>query len=87
MVVYNAITKNAVAVIEGQTKPLSEKLVDDLVAILAGSAPAAIAGMYALKVSETNCPPGTLCGTYVNVQNQAGAQADAESGTEHTTNF
>lgn len=86
MIVYNKFSKVPIATVDGQTKPLGEKLFDDLVSILAASTPAAIGGNYALLAAEANCPPGTLCGTLVQVQNTAGAQADADSETTQTTN-
>lgn len=87
MVVYNKFSKAPIATIEGQTAVLSEKLWDDLISIVSTSGSAVIGGHYALQVAKANCPPGTVCGTIVQVQNSAGAQAGAESSTNETTNL
>lgn len=81
MLVYNEHNKSPIAIVEGQTKTMSEELTAQFLSIFGGIATgattAAIGGGYVLAAAEANCPPGTLCGTLVQVQNTAGASADA----------
>ena len=79
MVVYNKFNKTPIATVSGQTKPLSEKLADDLLNLISSIGPAAITGRYILEAAESECPPTALCGTLVQVSNSAGAAADSSS--------
>jgi hypothetical protein len=85
MVVYNQFSHEPVAIVSGQTKPLAEKLVDDLVNLVASVGPAAVTGKYILRAAEAECPPETLCGTLVQVSSSAGANANADSSSADTT--
>jgi len=75
MVVYNKYSKTPIAIVNGQTKPLGEKLFDDLLGLVGSVGAASITGNYILKASESECPATTLCGTLVQVENSAGANA------------
>jgi starvation-inducible outer membrane lipoprotein len=79
MLVYNKSGATPVAVIEGQTKTIDEKLWDDLIQLVSTAGPAVITGHYILRAAEANCPTGALCGTLVQVQNVAGASAGSEA--------
>jgi len=90
MVVYNKYSKSPIAVVNGQTKPLGEKLFDDMLSLVGNVGAAGITGKYILKASQAECPPTALCGTLVQVNNSAGANADSTSsasqqGTTTTT--
>jgi hypothetical protein len=75
MVVYNKYQHAPIATVNGQTKIFSDKLVDALLAL----GPAIVHGQYAIRAAEINCPPGTLCGTLIDISNQAGASAGADA--------
>lgn len=87
MVLYNKYQKTPIATVSGQTKPLGEKLADDFLHLASTAGVAAIAGRYILKAAEADCPTQALCGTLVQVSNQAGANADstATSNQSNTT--
>lgn len=75
MVLYNKYQRTPIATVSGQTKPLGEKLADDMLRLVSSVGPAAIAGNYILRAAKAECPSGSLCGTLVQVSNQAGANA------------
>lgn len=79
MVLYNKTQRTPIATISGQTKPLGEKLAEDLLHLVSRVGAAAITGQYILKAAKAECPPEALCGTLVQVSNQAGANADSSS--------
>ena len=79
LVIYNNWNPLPIATVTGQSKRLDAQLVDALLNL----GPAIVTGQYRIKAEEVGCPPGTLCGTLVQVSNQAGAEVDvsATSGT------
>lgn len=83
MLIYRQDSKTPIAIVEGQTKAMSEELMAQVINIFGGVATgataAAISGGYMLQAAQVNCPPGTLCGTLVQIQNTAGATAGAEA--------
>lgn len=81
MIVYNRVDPRPIAVINGQTKILGEKLFDDLVKVIGTAGSAFIGGNYMLQAAEAKCPAGTLCGTLVQVQNTAGANAGSTASS------
>lgn len=77
MIVYNKWSRKPIAIVEGQTKPIGEKLFDDILTLINTAGASAITGNYLLQAAKVDCPPGTLCGTLVQVQNTAGASAES----------
>ncbi len=75
MVVYNKFSKQPLAVVQGNTLRLEDRLLDAILAL----GPSAITGNYILQAAKVECPKGTLCGTLVQVSNQAGANAGANA--------
>ena len=88
MLVYRQDSKTPIAIVEGQTKTMSEELMTQVIGIFGGMATGAtaatISGGYVLQAAQANCPPGTLCGTLIQIQNTAGANAGADA--EATSN-
>jgi hypothetical protein len=81
MVIYNQYNHAPIAMVSGQSKPMGEQLVSDLLAVVASVGPAAVTGKYILRAAEAECPTGTLCGTLVQVNASAGANAGADSSS------
>lgn len=86
MIVYSKFSKTPIITVSGQTKTMSEDLWDKVFNAVTTFGAAGINGSFVLKAAEAGCPPGTICGTLVQVQNSAGAQAAADSSTSQTTN-
>ena len=84
MIVYNKWDKKPIAFAQGQTLSLEDDLADKLVTLAASMGSAAIGGSFMLQAAKADCPSQTLCGTLVQVQNSAGALAEA--GAEAKTN-
>ena len=85
MVVYNKYSKTPIAIVNGQTKPLGEKLFDDLLGLVGSVGAASITGNYILRASEAECPATALCGTLVQVSNEAGANAGSTATANQST--
>lgn len=77
MIVYSTFSKTPVAIIEGQTKTMSEELMASVIQAVTNFGTAGITGNFMLQAAQADCPVGSLCGTLVQVQNTAGASADA----------
>lgn len=75
MLVYNQYSKEPRAIVSGNSLRLSDQLFQAVLNL----GPSIVAGEYHLAAERINCPAGTLCGTLVQVQNTAGATADADS--------
>ena len=73
MLVYNKYSKKPQVIVSGNTLLLGDRLLDAVLAL----GPSIVAGEYHIKTAEVDCPAGTLCGTLVQVQNSAGASAEA----------
>ncbi len=86
MIIYNKWSKSPIAVVNGQTKTMGEELMGSIIQAVTSFGAAGITGNFMLKAAEASCPPTALCGTLVQVHNQAGANAGAESNTVQTTN-
>lgn len=84
-IVYNKWSKTPVTVISAHSKILSEELTAQVLNAVASFGVAGITGNFMLAAARAECPPGTLCGTLVQVQNTAGAQAAADSSATQTT--
>ena len=85
MVVYNKYSKTPIAIVNGQTKPLGEKLFDDMLGLIGSVGAASITGNYILKASEAECPATSLCGTLVQIENSAGANAGSTATASQNT--
>ena len=81
LVMYNKKSSKPIAIVNGQSKVFSDKLIDSMLAL----GPAIVHGGYLLKAEKINCPPGTLCGTLVQVSNQAGSEANADATSSTQT--
>ncbi|MBY0538459.1 hypothetical protein K2P47_03630 [Patescibacteria group bacterium] len=83
MIVYNKYSKVPLAIVQGNTLRLSDRLLDAVLNL----GPNIVTGKYILKAAQAECPVGTLCGTLVQVQNTAGAEAGstATAGTAPQT--
>ena len=82
LVLYNRYQTTPIAVVDGQTKVINEKLWDDIVKITTSLGTAAVAGGFAIEAAKAgvDCPHVTqLCGTLVQVATQAGANANSTS--------
>jgi hypothetical protein len=79
MVVYNKYQTTPIAMVNGQTKTFEEQLGADILQAATSLGTAAIAGGFAVQAARENvdCPHATICGTLVQVANQAGATAGA----------
>lgn len=73
MIVYNKFSKKPQAIVSGNSLTLSDQLFQAILNL----GPAIVTGNYILKAAKIECPAGTLCGTLVQVTNQAGANAAA----------
>lgn len=82
MVIYNKYQRTPIAIVQGSTFRLEDRLLDAILAL----EPSVVQGQYMLEAERINCPPGTICGMLVQVSNRAGAQAGANSATNTTNN-
>jgi len=83
MVVYHKYDKKPIAIVNGQTKTMDEKLFDDLLEIAKHFGAAAITGGFMIEAAKSgvDCPVAEICGTLVQVANQAGANADSTANS------
>lgn len=73
LAMYNKYSHTPIALVEGQSKRFSAELVAAFLAL----GPSILHGEYKILAEEAGCPPGTICGTLIQVSNTAGANADA----------
>lgn len=79
MIIYNQASRTPIAIVEGQTKTMSEELMGQVINAVTSFGTAGITGNFLLQAAQADCPPGSLCGTLVQVQNSAGASADSSA--------
>jgi hypothetical protein len=80
MLVYSRWNSQPVAIVSGQSLQLGDRLLDALLDL----GPSIVTGEYLIRADDSDCPPGSLCGTLVQVNSSAGANANADAAANGT---